>query len=122
MRIITCLISFTFLLCFTLTSVAQTSETKRELVFNELNLSDTQIEALSKARETLAVEMNTKKEAAGKNSEEIKLLAKEHQQLMLTKMEEILTEEQMELHKANVALLKQQQENRKNKVIENDKK
>jgi|GEM_PF-2245031 len=122
MRIITCLISFTFLLCFTLTSVAQTSETNRELVFNELNLSDTQIEALSKARETLAVEMNTKKEAAGKNSEEIKLLAKEHQQLMLTKMEEILTKEQMELHKANVALLKQQQENRKNKVIENDKK
>lgn len=120
MKTFICLISFTFFF-FTLTTSAQTSETKSEVVFNELNLSDTQIEALTSAREIVADEMKAKKALLSKNSDEIKLLAAEQQQKMLTKMEEILTEKQMDLHKANIAMQKQQQLDRKNKVIENNK-
>jgi len=116
MRAIYLLCLFAFL--FTLTSKAQTSETNNEVIYNELNLSDTQIEALSKAREAIAEEMKAKKEMLGKNSNEIKVLAAEQQQKMMAKMEEILNDEQLELHIENITLLKEQQ---KEKVTEKNK-
>lgn len=109
-----CLAAFLFT-----TSKAQTSETKKEVTYNELNLSDAQIEALSKAREEIAEEMKIKKEMSNKNSNEIKVLAAEQQQKMLAKMEEILNDVQLELHKKNIALLKEQQ---KEKITDKNKK
>lgn len=92
----------------------QTSETKKEITYNDLNLSDDQVASLTKARETIAAEMEAKRETLGKNSDQIKELAVEQQQKMLAKMEEILNEEQLELHKKNITLLKEQQIQQKN--------
>jgi len=114
MRNFICFICLTLFL-FSLSSSAQTSEPKKEIVFEELNLTDAQIDALTTARETVAEEMKAKKELLNKNSDEIMLLAAEQQKKMMAKMEEIFTHEQLESHKKNIALLKQQQETHKKK-------
>lgn len=118
MKRILCLLFFATY--FLLTVNAQTTENKVETTFNELNLTDRQIEALTVARKAIASEMKAKRKKFGKSSEEVKLLAIEQQKKMMLKMEEILNEEQLELHKKNIALLKEQQAPKED-LIENHK-